>query len=129
MARRNEFVEHVVDRLTPLGAASARAMFGGWGIYLDGRMVALVTRDQLYLRTDAATRAAFEAQGARPFKPFDDKPMVMPYHELPGTAIDDPDEFIGWMRLAIEAAARAVAPRRLSRRPPGAGGPPDPAAT
>ncbi|HET8726338.1 MAG TPA: TfoX/Sxy family protein [Alphaproteobacteria bacterium] len=116
MGRRNEFVEHVVDRLTPLGPASARAMFGAWGIYLDGMMIALVSDGALYLKADDSTRREFEAQGSRPFKPFADKPTILPYYELPAEAHDDPDIFLGWFRCAADAAARTRPPKGAGRR-------------
>ena len=34
--KRDPFVEGLVAALTPLGPIHARAMFGGWGVYLDG---------------------------------------------------------------------------------------------
>lgn len=45
MPRRSEFVDYLVESLTPVGDVEARAMFGGWGFYLDGRMFALVAFD------------------------------------------------------------------------------------
>lgn len=37
-----EYVDYLLDQLAPLGAVRARAMFGGYGIYLDRLMFALV---------------------------------------------------------------------------------------
>jgi DNA transformation protein and related proteins len=42
MARGNATLDHAVERLAPLGAVTSRAMFGGHGIYLHGRIFALV---------------------------------------------------------------------------------------
>ena len=58
----------VGDVTAGLGRASARAMFGGHGLYLGERMVGLVAADALYLKVDAETRARFEAAGSRPFE-------------------------------------------------------------
>jgi DNA transformation protein len=58
---RNEFVEFVLEGLQPLGGVRARRMFGGWGIYKDGVMFALIARDQLYLKVDDDNRAAYDA--------------------------------------------------------------------
>jgi hypothetical protein len=54
-------VEHLRDLLEPLGRVSARAMFGGHGLYLDGLMIGVILDEALYLKTDAQTRDAFEA--------------------------------------------------------------------
>jgi len=58
----SRFVAHLLDLLDGaatrgLGRPSARAMFGGHGLYLDALMVGLVADDVLYLKTDARTRA------------------------------------------------------------------------
>ena len=42
-------------------------MFGGHGLYVDDLFVALIAYERLYLKTDAQTRAAFEAAGCEPF--------------------------------------------------------------
>ena len=42
MPKHSELANHVVDQLSPLGTASVRAMFGGFGIYLDGMIMGLV---------------------------------------------------------------------------------------
>jgi len=105
------FVEHVVDLLGPLGAMSARAMFGGWGIYCEGTMFALVADDVLYLRTDDGNRPDFEALGLAPFKPWPDRPMTMPYFPVPETLLDDPDALRAWAGKAREASLRVAAAR------------------
>ena len=59
MANSREFVAHALEMMRPAGVASARAMFGGHGVYLDGLIVGIVDDDVLYLKTDEATRAAY----------------------------------------------------------------------
>ena len=79
MASRPEFRDHVLDLLTPLGPVTAPRMFGGFGIYLDGVMFALIADDVLYLKVDDRTRPDYEAAGAAPFRPRQKgKPFTMP---------------------------------------------------
>jgi len=56
VANSKDFVAHVLEMMRPVGSASARAMFGGHGVYLEGLIVGIVDDDVLYLKTDAATR-------------------------------------------------------------------------
>ena len=102
-----DLADHVCDLLSPLGGVAARAMFGGFGIYLDGLMFALIADEVLYLKADAASKARFEQAGMAPFKPFADKPMTMPYWEVPAELMEDPDELCAWGRSAFDAALRA----------------------
>jgi DNA transformation protein len=124
------FVAYLLDLLVGdatagLGRPSARAMFGGHGLYLGERMVGLVFSDVLYLKTDAATVAEFEAAGSRPFEYHaSDRaaPIVMSYWEAPADALDDADALGYWLELAHGAALRAAAakpgrkPRKRSRK-------------
>jgi DNA transformation protein len=116
--RHDDFVEHVCDLLAPLGAVRARAMFGGYGIYVDDVFCAIVAYDTLYLKVDDGNRADYEALGARPFKPFDDKPMVMSYYEVPAEVMDDRRALVEWGRKACQAAQRSgTRSRRSVSRP------------
>ena len=53
------FHEFVMELFTPMGPVSVRRMFGGAGVFKDGLMFALLSDDVIYLKTDAALRAAF----------------------------------------------------------------------
>ncbi|HYH20542.1 MAG TPA: TfoX/Sxy family protein [Azospirillum sp.] len=114
-----EFAALVCESLAPMGDVRARRMFGGWGVYLDGVMFALIADDTLYFRTDERTRPAYEAEGLPPFAPFPDKPMRMPYFRAPDWALDDGAELLAWARPAFEAAwrARAAKPKRKKAAP------------
>jgi DNA transformation protein len=108
MARSNEFVEFVLEGLQPLGGVSARRMFGGWGIYKDGVMFALIADDQLYLKVDDGNRAAYDNAGLPHFTYTDKgKPIRMPYCEAPSEGFDDPEILCAWAREAFAAALRA----------------------
>lgn len=107
-ARPNEFVNHLLDLLEPLGPVSARRMFGGHGIYLDRTMFALVADDTLYLKVDDETRAEFDAAGLEPFHyARQGKSYQMSYHAAPEDALEDAELLRDWARKAVDAAMRA----------------------
>ena len=116
MPKSNDFVETVCERLAPLGQVRARTMFGGWGIYLDGRFCAIVHRDALYFKADDISRAEFEAKGLQPFKPFSDQATVMSYYDAPADVFEDPAEMLAWGRKALEAALRSQKKKPAGRR-------------
>lgn len=107
-----ELADHVCDLLSPLGPVAARAMFGGFGIYLDGLMFGLIAFETLYLKADESSKAPFEAAGMTRFKPWEHKPMTMPYWEVPAEVMDDPDQLCRWGRAAFDAALRNRKPKR-----------------
>ena len=117
MARRNEYVEHLLELLRPFGPVVARAMFGGHGLYRDGVFFAIVAYDTLYLKVDEQTAPDFEALGLGPFV-YESKlgeRIVMSYREAPPAALEDPAVMAEWARKAYGVALRtrrAPAPKR-----------------
>lgn len=110
MPKQNEFCDHVVDLLAPLGTPSYRFMFGGYAIYLDGLIVAIVADDVLLLRADEENRGEYEARGIGPFQPYPEKGMrPMPYYAVPDDVFEDVDELLQWAGRSREAALRAQA--------------------
>ena len=120
-AREDAFVAHVIDQLDAVGRVSARAMFGGFGLYLRGVMFALVAGETLYFKTDALNRAAFEEAGMGPFV-YETKgrKVATSYHEAPPDALEDGEALSELARGAYAAAQRtkAAGPRRPRGRRP-----------
>jgi TfoX/Sxy family transcriptional regulator of competence genes len=50
MAIQKETIEFILEKLRDRKRFSARAMFGEYAIYADGKVVALVCDDQLYVK-------------------------------------------------------------------------------
>jgi DNA transformation protein len=67
MAVSPELRDYILDLLNGLGGVTARSMFGGIGLYRDGVMFGLTTRnDVLYFRTGDGNRGQYEAAGMVP---------------------------------------------------------------
>lgn len=108
MVKRSEFVEYLLEGLAPLGCARARAMFGGFGLYLNDLMFGLVADDELFLKTDPEIdpyfdeldldRFEYEKQGKR---------MQMSYRRAPESVLDYPEELAEWALRSYRAAQRA----------------------
>ena len=104
------FAAFVEELLQPFGRVTSRRMFGGHGVYIDGVFAALIDDDELYLKVDDATRAAFEREGSTPFTyGKEGQMMTMAYYHAPEDAMDAPHLMLPWARLALAAAVRAQA--------------------
>lgn len=106
MPKTNEFCDYVADRLAPLGTVTYRFMFGGYAIYLDGLLIAIVADDALLLRADEENRGDFEARGIGAFHPSADKPGTMPFYQVPDDVFEDQDELLAWTEKARAATLR-----------------------
>lgn len=100
------YQEYILERLSGLGRVSAKRMFGGVGLYLDGVFFALIADDTLYFKVDHATKALYEAAGMGPFRPSPHRPMTMGYYEVPVDVLEDDDRVAMWARTAWDVAKR-----------------------
>ena len=63
MANSEAFVRKVVEQLSAHDEVAAKPMFGGHGLFLSGKMFALIAKDVLYFKADEENRAEFENAG------------------------------------------------------------------
>ncbi len=118
--RSNQFVDSLHEVFERFGRIEAKRMFGGFGIYHDGRMFALVADDTLYLKTDADTVAHFERLKLPPFS-YEKAGKMTPtsYLQAPPEVFEDRDEAVLWARRAYEAALRSgYVPKAKKRSTP-----------
>lgn len=109
-------MRHVCELLTPAGRVTTRRMFGGHGVYLDGLFMAILDDDELYLKVDDTTRAAFEREGCTPFTYGNEgQMMTMAYYHAPEEAMDAPHLMLPWAQLALAAAVRAQAKKATAK--------------
>lgn len=122
MAVSAGFQNFVLDLLSPL-QPSARRLFGGVGLMMNGSMFALLSRDELYLRVDDRTRLKFEAAGCAPFgyNRAGKNVIIGTYYAVPATLYDDPDELITWAKEAIAVAERRAQKSGIMQQRPPAG--------
>jgi DNA transformation protein len=118
---RDEWLEHLLELLEPLGRVTARRFFGGHGLALAGEQFAFAIDGVLYLRADAALADELEALGAQPFS-YQTRlrtVRVGSYWSVPDSGLDDADALIGWARRAAalrRTGSRSRGPAARARR-------------
>lgn len=79
-----------------LGDATARRMFGGWGLYRGGAIAGIVHEGRVYAKaTDEEHRRRFAGAGMGPFRPRPSQTMSS-YWEVPVDAVDDAEALRSW---------------------------------
>ena len=97
--KQNAFVEYVArDLLSKLSGVSARAMFGGYGLYQDGVIFGIIVDDTLYFKADETNRKKYEAAGSAPFtyESTGRKKAVMSYWQVPAEVMEDKTAAAAW---------------------------------
>jgi DNA transformation protein len=101
------FVASLDDVFASFGPIRAQRMFGGYGIFRDDLMFALVAGDVLYLKADEAMAAELAARELGPFEyTKQGRRMQIGYFTAPAEVFDDPDEAKRWAQKAYAAALR-----------------------
>jgi DNA transformation protein and related proteins len=57
MASQQSTVDFILDQISDAGDVSAKKMFGEYGVYCEGKMVALVCDDQFFVKPTAGGRS------------------------------------------------------------------------
>ncbi|CAG9255277.1 Regulator of competence-specific genes [Burkholderia diffusa] len=107
MASSQGTVDFVVEQMAAAGTVSARKMFGEYGIYCDGKMVALVCDDRLFVKpTPDGCAFLGPCDEAPPY------PTAKPHLVIGGERWDDRE----WLSTLIRiTAAQLPVPVKRSR--------------
>ncbi|MCX7287744.1 MAG: TfoX/Sxy family protein [Rhodobacterales bacterium] len=106
MSTRADTVDHLLDILGPL-PLTARKMFGEYALYLDGKVVALVCDDTLFIKP---------TQGALALLPDAERALAYPGskdHIVGSEVLDDPDLCARVLRIV---AHETPAPKLKTRK-------------
>ncbi len=106
MASDKEFVDYILDQIENAGIITHRKMFGEYAIYSDGKVVALICDNQLFIKP---------TEGGRSF--IKDIKEAPPY---PGAKmyflIEDKVEDRAWLSELIRITARELPEHKTKRK-------------
>lgn len=96
-----EFVEYVVhDLLAGISGVTARAMFGGHGLYRNGVIFGIIVEGEVYFKVDDVLQKKYEELGSKPFTyDRDGKICAMRYWVVPSQVSVDRellDQWVSW---------------------------------
>lgn len=95
-----EAAGRAAERLSELGDVTTKKMFGGYGVFIDAKMFALIdSTGALYFKCDETNEDRYLEVGA-------EKHGRMPYREVPQDIWDDDDELLVWAGLSADIARR-----------------------
>lgn len=105
--------DQVIHQLNQVAPVTARAMFGGYGLYTEGVMFGLIAYKTLYFKIDDGNRGDYIAEGMGPFV-YDRKgtPVEMSYYQLPIAVFKDAKQLVQWVEKAKAAAQRSKRSRK-----------------
>jgi TfoX/Sxy family transcriptional regulator of competence genes len=107
MSSQQSTVDFILEQISAAGPVSARKMFGEYGLYCGGKMVALVCDDRLFVKPTSAGRAHIgDVTEAAPYKGA--KPCFL----IPGDQWDDAEWLAKLVRISAAELPAPVKKRR-----------------
>ena len=99
------FLQQSVDFFASFGVIKSRSMFGGFGIFCNDSMFALVVNDKLHFRASAKNEQKFKALGLAPYtytkRGF---PVVTKYYQVPSEWLADKDMLLAEAQEVLNIA-------------------------
>ncbi len=108
MASQQSIADYIVEQLAGTGAA-ARKMFGEYGLFCDGKMVALICDDQLYVKPTVAGRTLLGDCPEGP--PY---PRAKPHFLISAERWEESE----WLKKLIRLTAAELPPPKKKRLKP-----------
>lgn len=108
MASKQSTMDFILEQIAQAGSVSARKMFGEFGVYCDGKIVAFVCDDQLFVKmTPAGKTFVGDCPEGQPY------PGAKPHFLISGDRWDDRE----WLSQLIRiSAANLSAPVKKRTR-------------
>ena len=107
MAVSDEQIAHALELFEGVGPMTTRKMFGGLGIYHEGKIFAVLMSDGvLKLKGAGEMAAVLDREGWERWtysREGSDKVTAMPYWTVPDALLDDPEAATSWARRALDA--------------------------
>ena len=109
MSSQQSTVDFIVEQMSGAGVITARKMFGEYGVYCDGKVIAFVCDDELFVKPTKAGRAHIKNVEEKPAYPGS-----KPYFWISGELWDDSE----WLSELIRVtAAELPAPKPKKKKP------------
>jgi DNA transformation protein len=90
--------EAFVDCIGTLGEITSKKMFGGHGIFHEGKMFGMIdSKGKYFMRVDETNQAEYEKKGS-------ERHSRMPYFSIPDDVIKDPKSLVTWAKKSIKAS-------------------------
>lgn len=115
MRVKSDLVGYVAEHLAFLGKVSRRSIFGGIGVFVDERLLAIVMGELVYLHTDKLNLDDYLSRGMPQFKPYPNAfDLTTDHHQVPQDILDDPQQLQAWGERSLAASIESARAKQLA---------------
>jgi DNA transformation protein and related proteins len=100
-SKHDGFKDFVLDQLADVPGVTARAMFGGYGLYCRATFFGIIHKGRLYFKVSASTMPRYKKHDMKPFRP-NAKQTLKSFYEVPVDVLEDTEALTKWATEAVE---------------------------
>lgn len=90
-----ESAAEIVEKLAPIGGITSKRMFGGYGIFHEGKMFGIInTKGERFFKVNETTETRYSDAGSH-------RHSKMPYFQVPPAVWEDFDALLVWANESI----------------------------
>ena len=109
MALSEDHINYILDQLAGVDEVSHRKMFGGVGIFKEGKMFGMLNnKGALLMKVDDSNIQDYLDRDMLPFTHDKNKTAKMPYYEVPAEVIEHRQQLKLWAEKSIEIALKST---------------------
>ena len=107
---KSEYVTYIEEALEQFGNITVRAMFGGYGVYKDRVIFALIIDNELYFKADYIAIQFYKTYGSSPFtyQNKNNKIVTMNYWKVLSDVMEDEEKLAKWFDIAWKVAINSA---------------------
>ena len=107
MAASKDYLEHILDALTLCDNIRAKRMFGGYGIYQNSIIFAIIAENELYFKVDESNIDLYKDLNSEPFTFLArGKTISMSYWKVPDEILEDRALLAKYVKLSVLVSAK-----------------------
>lgn len=111
MASKQSTADYILEQLAEAGTVTTKKMFGEYGLYCDGKIVAFIADDQLFVKpTDAAKTFIGDYIEGAPY------PGAKPYLLISGDKWEDHEWLTQLIKITSAALPEPTPKKKLTRQ-------------
>jgi DNA transformation protein len=114
MAVSESYLAFVLDQMAGVAGLVTKRMFGGIGIYSEGRFFAVIDNDTLFFKVDEALAQRYRDKGMPPFMPIPGAKPMSGYYQVPPDVLEDRATLASWAKDSVTIAGAGAKRRRKS---------------
>ena len=107
MATSKDYLEYILDVLSLCDNITAKRLFGGYGLYQNGIIFAIIVENELYFKVDESNINLYQNLNSEPLTfHAKRKAITMSYWKVPDEIIENKELLVTHLELAVLASAK-----------------------